>query len=470
MATGKKGSIKSDSADTGVDSLPAGLLVSISGIRGIAGVDLTPESVVPFILAYLQIIKGTRVVLGHDTRPSARWLVPLIEGVLRSQGVEVLFSGLTPTPTIGVLVRKLKAHGGICITASHNPIEYNGLKFFSGAGEFITREMLEALLAARARRRVATVAPPVGGRSELADPAVHHLRVLLHAFPPPSRQRASKAPKVIIDCCNSTGVVLAPDVADAYGALFQLIYADIHRYEFPREAEPTEENIRQLCRTVVEQEADLGFALDPDADRLAIVDEKGIAIGEERTLVLACDSFLSLTRKKTPIVTNLSTTRAIDDVAAKHRTKVYRTAIGEANVLAGIRQHKARIGGEGNGGVIVPAVQPGRDAAVAIALILMGLQARGGRISTWNASIANYVMVKEKVALGRRKPGTALLQVRKEFDRAKLDTTDGVKASFPDRWIHVRPSNTEPVIRLFAEAPSRDGARELIERAIKALR
>jgi phosphomannomutase len=449
---------------------PSGLLVSISGIRGIAGQDLTPEVVVSFVQAFVRLIKGTRVVVGHDARPSAKWILPLVEATLRAHGVDVLFAGLSPTPTIGLLVRKLKAHGGINVTASHNPLPYNGLKFFSASGEFITKEMLQQLLAERAANPAPEAIPAIGKREDLVDPAEHHLRALLHAFPPPNRQRASKAPKVIIDCCNSTGAVLAPDVADAYGALFQLIFSDLSKYEFPREAEPTEKNIQTLCRTVVSQKADLGFAIDPDADRLAVVDENGLAIGEERTLVLATDAFLAITKKKTPIVVNLSTSRAIDDLAARHRTKVYRTAIGEANVLAGIREHKARIGGEGNGGVIVPAVQPGRDSAVAIALILMGLQSRGGTLSEWNASIPNYVMLKEKVSLGKLNVANVLSKVARTFDKARIDTTDGVKASFPDRWIHVRPSNTEPIVRLFAEAPTREAAAELIERASQAVK
>lgn len=445
------------------------ILVSISGIRGIAGAALSASAILPFVDAFARLVKGNRVVIGHDARPSAKWILPMVEAILRSRGIDVVVVGMVPTPTIGLLVRKLKAAGGINITASHNPIEYNGLKFFSAAGEFITAEMLEELKGLMGAPS-AGPAPKIGKRAFLSDAAEMHLETLLNVFPPPERLRASKRPKVIIDCCNSSGAELAPDVADAYGAVFQLIHSDTTKYEFPRGAEPTEKNIVALRKAVAREGADLGFAIDPDADRLAIVDEMGNAIGEERTLVLAADSYFMFNKKPTTIVVNLSTSRAIDDVAEEHGIKVYRTAIGEANVLAGMRKYKARIGGEGNGGVIVPAVQPGRDVATAIALILMGLQARGGTLSDWNESIPNYSMRKVAVPRGDMSVDGALAKVRKAFAKeGHADDTDGIKISYRDRWVHVRASNTEPILRIFAEAPDDEGAEELIERVSKIL-
>ncbi|MEO8376968.1 MAG: phosphoglucosamine mutase, partial [Candidatus Sumerlaeota bacterium] len=233
-------------------------------------------------------------------------------------------------------------------------------------------------------------------------------------------------------------------------------------------AEPIEENIKELRKRVVVQKADLGFAIDPDADRLSLVDEQGRAIGEERTLVLAADAYLSMTPRKTPIVVNLSTSSAIEDVARKHGTKVIRTSIGEANVLASLEAHKAHIGGEGNGGVIVPAVQPGRDAATAIALILMGLQARGGTLSQWNNEFPAYAMIKESLHMERDRMQKAISNISKIFNGAAIDLNDGMKASYPDRWIHVRPSNTEPVVRIYAEGRTRAAANELVDHAAKA--
>ncbi|MCC5875172.1 MAG: phosphoglucosamine mutase [Candidatus Sumerlaeia bacterium] len=443
------------------------LMVTISGVRGIAGDALTPLTVTRYTMAFARLIDAKRVVVGHDVRPSGRWILPIIEGVLRSMGIDVVIVGLNATPTVGLLVRKLKADGGIIVTASHNPIEYNGMKFFHSGGEFITAEMLESL-----KRHLEKVekSPPlptyVGKKAVLADAAEYHLRALLSALPPPERVRASQRPTVIIDCCNSCGVELAPDVADAYGALFQLLHADTTKYTFPRGAEPIEENIRALRQAVVKENAGVGFALDPDADRLALVDENGNALGEERTFLLAADAYLSMAKRKTPLIVNLSTTMAVEDLAAKHRVSVHRTAIGEANVMAGIRKYKARIGGEGNGGVIFPAVHPGRDAATGIALILIGLQNLGISLSEWNAQFPVYTMRKDSIPLeGGITARQAISRISRSFSREKKDTTDGLKVIFSDRWLHVRPSNTEPIIRLFAEAHTPEEADSLIERA-----
>jgi phosphomannomutase len=458
-----KGASTRKAEDSSAAAAP--LIVSISGIRGIAGQSFTPTSIVPYIDAFARMIKGKRVVVGYDARPSHKWVLPVVEGVLRSHGIDVLIVGLAATPTIGLLTRKLKMAGGIAITASHNPIEYNGLKFFHAGGEFITAEMLAQLKDLLANpekdRPVGTV---IGKRAVYQEASDRHLEAILEVLPPPERQRASRRPTVIIDCCNSAGVELAPDVADAYGALFQLIFADTSKNDFPRGAEPIEKNLSVLRKAVVKEGADIGFAIDPDADRLAVIDEKGNAIGEERTLLLAADAFFLITKKKSPIVVNLSTSLAIEEMAKRHGVKVYRTAIGEANVLAGIREHRALVGGEGNGGVILPKVQPGRDAATAIALILSGLQQRGGTISEWNESFPSFAMRKESVPLANLPVASALARVKKAFAKENVDTTDGVKITWADRWLHIRPSNTEPIVRLFSEAPTDEAAAELIEK------
>ena len=446
------------------------LFVTISGIRGVAGVDLTPHEIASYVCAFALMTKAKKIVLGHDARPSAHWILPLVEGTLRGCGVEVLFSGLTATPTLGLLVRTLKADGGINVTASHNPIEYNGLKFFSRTGSFITKQMLADLIKAHNDIGAGIVRGSgiVGGKTVLEHPSKHHLNALLKALSPIAKNWTRKI-RTVIDCCNSTAAELSPRVVKAYGANAEVIFDDTKVYKFPRGAEPVEANIKELRTQVVKRKASVGFAIDPDADRLALVDETGRAIGEERTLVLAADAYLTLTKKKTPIVVNLSTSSAIEDVARKHGTRVIRTAIGEANVLAGMEKHGASIGGEGNGGVIVPAVQPGRDAATAIALILMGLQSRGGTLSQWNAEFPAYAMVKESLHIDRDLMQKVLPKIQKLFKEAEIDTSDGVKATFADRWIHVRPSNTEPVVRVYAEGRRQSDAMELVDRAAKAL-
>lgn len=463
----KKASAKSTAAEVAAATTHAishPLIVSISGVRGIAGGSLDALAVARYTDAFARMVKGPRVVVGTDARPSHRWIVPIVEGILRSRGIDVAYVGLAPTPTVGVLVRKLKAAGGIAITASHNPVEYNGLKFFHSGGEFLTQEMLAEL-----KGHVAAAAPsevPVryGKRAFLPEATEYHLAGLMKALPPNDRVPTAKRLTVILDCCGSAGVKLAPDVADSYGALFQIINGDTSKSDFPRGAEPLEKNIGALRRTVTKENADIGFAMDPDADRLALVDEKGQALGEERTLLLAADAFYTLTRRKSPLVTNLSSSRVLDDLASHHGLPIHRTAIGEANVLAGMRKWKARIGGEGNGGVIVPAVHPGRDAATGIALILLGLQARSGTLSDWNNCFPHYAMKKDTLALGELSVAMALSRIKKAFAKQRLDETDGVKVIFEDRWLHVRPSNTEPIVRLFSEAPDDAGADELLSR------
>lgn len=452
------------------ETCAAPLIVSISGVRGIAGASLTPEAVLPYLLAFARMQKGNRIVVGRDARPSARWLQPLVISALRAEGIDVIDVDLCPTPTVGMMTRKLRASGGICITASHNPIEYNGLKFFQSNGQFINAEMLAQLKDLMANPPVRTTAPKIGALETCDDAGERHLETLLSAIPPPKKPRGARTLKVIIDCCNSAGATIAPDVADAYGSEFQVIHADTHSYTFPRGPEPVPANLGKLRKAVLQEKADIGFAIDPDADRLALIDEKGRPLGEERTIVLAADAFLLLSKKKSPLVVNLSTSLAMNDLAARHGVALHRTAIGEANVVKQMTAVKARIGGEGNGGVIVPAVQPGRDAATAIALILIGLQQRGGTLSEWNASIPNYAMEKAAIPLGNVTVARALKSFKEAFRQHPQDTTDGVKVTMEDRWVHLRPSNTEPIMRIFAEAPDKAAATDLIEKAAAAIR
>lgn len=449
----------------------APLIVSISGIRGIAGLSLTHATMLPYLEAFLSLCKGKRMILGYDARPSTMWISQFVQSILVSKGFDVVLVGLAPTPSVGFLVRKLKAAGGICITASHNPTEYNGLKFFHSAGEFLTAEMLVKIKKLAEKPIEVTEVPKPGTVKEVPESLDLHLQALISAVPPPERKRASKAPKVIIDTCNNSGAVLAPDVADSYGAVFQMINSDMTKFSFPRGAEPIAENIGQLRRAVVKEAADLGFATDPDADRLALVDEQGLAIGEERTLVLATDAYFSyVSKRKSPVVVNLATSMAMEDVVKKHGVKLYRTAIGEANVLAGIKKYKAAIGGEGNGGVIFPKVQPGRDTASAIALILIGLQARGGTLSEWNATFPNYAMAKEKVPLGSLSVSAALAKVKKAYKGEKIDETDGIKVTMKGCWIQVRASNTEPIVRVTAEAATEKEAQTLLLQVMTLLK
>jgi phosphomannomutase len=437
-------------------------IVSVAGLRGIVGQSFTPEILVPYVAAFADMLSKKKVVVGGDSRPSREWAQPVVESILRARGIEVISIGLAPTPTVGMMVRHFKAGGGIAITASHNPIEWNGLKFFHAGGEFLTPahhhkivELMKKPAASKGGMRV--------GRFTRSDTALSaHLAKLNDVagkFIPKRRRRI----RLVLDCCNGAGSTLGPLVAAAYGATAEIIFNNPGR-PFPRGAEPLPENLRALTREVAHTGADLGAAMDPDADRLALVDEKGRPIGEERTFLLAADAWLSLTGEKTPLVVNLSTSQVVDHLAAKYRTTVSRSKIGEAHVLAMMKKIGATLGGEGNGGVILPAVHPGRDAATALALVLLGLHLHPRRtLSQWNAEFPDFVMVKTKVEVGNLSLKTTIRRARSIFKSAiGIDETDGIKFLFPNSFLHLRPSGTEPIVRIFVEAPDKTTAQQLL--------
>ncbi len=438
-------------------------IVSVSGLRGIVGETFTAEILVPYVAAFADLCGGGSIVVGGDSRPSREWAQPLVEAVLRARGCDVISAGLAPTPTVGMMVREFKGSGGIAITASHNPIEWNGLKFFHKDGEFLTPDHHKKLSALMKKPVAGRTALKVGGFRVVHDAIDRHLAKLTKVIPPPAPGKGRKL-KVVIDCCNGAASEIAPKMASIYGIKAEIIFASPGR-PFPRGAEPLPQNIKMLRREVKRFNADFGVAIDPDADRLAIVDEKGQAIGEERTLVLAADTWMRLTKKKSPLVVNLSTTQAVDDLAADFKVPVHRTPIGEAHVLAEMKRRKSAIGGEGNGGVILPAVHPGRDAATAFALVLIGMMGRRGPMSKWNASIQDYVMVKVSLAMGSLSLKQTARRAKSMFkDAIEFDDQDGLKIVLPDSFIHLRKSNTEPVLRIFVEAPDKVSAKALVTR------
>lgn len=440
------------------------LIVSVAGVRGIAGDALTPAVVVRYVTAFARMIRRGDVIVGGDSRLSRAWIEPLVCATLMSMGLRVRTADLCATPTIGAFVRHSGAAGGIALTASHNPAPCNGLKFFSRAGIFLD----SAEFATFKSHLDQPTMPPKKFLPVEAIPGdeAHRLhRTLVHGVLP--RPRGRRIP-VVIDCCNGVAVKLAPQIARDYGAEVQLLHEDTAR-PFQRGAEPIPTNLTALRSLVRESGAAVGFAFDPDGDRLALVDEAGRAIGEERTLVLAADAWYRSTGSRRPLVANLSSSRALDDVAAMHRVALHRTPVGEAHVVAGMKAHRAAIGGEGNGGVIVPAIHPGRDAATAVALILSGLRARGDTLSEWNASIPDYVLLKESAPIAGLSVPEVLSRLRAHFASAVADTQDGLKLLFADSWLHVRPSGTEPIVRLMAEAPTRSAAKSLIAQARKVL-
>jgi phosphomannomutase len=385
---------------------------------------------------------------------------------LASAGCEVHDIGLVPTPTVGLMVRELGAVGGIAITASHNPSEWNAYKFFDHQGSFLSREQNRQLLEIAASGAFRRVTYDRLGRVNVRTDAIQrHLDRVFATID--TSAVAARRYKVVADCVNGIGGLILEPLFDRMGVRAELMYTDIHS-PFPRNPEPLPENLAELGQRVRNVQADIGFAVDPDADRLAIVDARGRPLGEERTVALA--SVAALEAQPGPLVVNLSTTRAMDDVAARFGVVLHRTAIGEANVVGKIREMDARIGGEGNGGVIYPPVHCGRDAATGVALILAAMAAAKCTIAELNARIPDYVMVKTKFPLGDLDFAQLSARVREALsDATGWITEDGLKAVYPDAWLHVRPSGTEPVVRVFAEAPTAQAAHALVERANAAI-
>lgn len=440
-------------------------VVSVSGIRGVVGDTLSVEQVLGLAQAFgVAIAHCERVVVGRDTRTTGPLLAQAVSAGLRAVGCEVIDIGVVPTPTVAIAVKEFGAFGGIMISASHNPAEWNALKFFNRDGRNVDHTQLDWILECYKD-------PPmgfhrrwdgVGGYREDRSPLDVHLKRVLAAVDV-AAIRAS-APRVLIDCVNGAGSVLAPRLLAALGCKVVAVH-DRLDLPFPRNPEPTAHNVKHVGALVRAADADVGFIQDPDADRLAIVDETGRYLGEEYTLVLCAASRLAAAGPGSLACTNLSTSRMLEDVAARHGSKVERTKVGEANVVDGMQRHGAVIGGEGNGGVIDPRVVMGRDSHIGMALVLELLAKAKAPLSEVVRAIPTYAIHKEKVALDRKAVQAAIpgLKSAAWAQGATADERDGVKFVWPDRWVHLRASGTEPVSRIIAEAPGLDHARELAE-------
>jgi phosphomannomutase len=436
------------------------LKIGISGIRGIVGETLTDQVVADFASAFATYINKGVVVVGRDTRVSGPSIEKIVISSLRERGINVLYAGIVPTPTVQVLVKQFKAAGGIVITASHNPGEWNGFKFISNEGVFLSEEKNEKLFGIYYSKKFKP-SKRKGSLKNISDPDKYHINKVLKNVD--HKKIAKMNLKVVIDSCNGAGSMITPKLLRKLGCRVISIFTDPDK-GFPRGTEPTVENITALCKAVKEHKADIGFAQDPDADRLSVVNEKGIAIGEEYTMVLASIPVLSKAKKGSKVVTNLSTSRMIDDIAAKYGAKVLRSKVGEINVVEELRRSKAVFAGEGNGGVIFPPIVRSRDSLAGIALILLLMAQKKRKISDILNEIPKYDMVKTKFDCSSRSEAEDMLnKTREKFKKEKMDFSDGVKVLYTDSWVHVRASNTEPVIRIIAESPTRKKTLNLIE-------
>lgn len=428
------------------------LQVSISGVRGIVGEALTPQLVTRFAQAFGAYLDGGTVVLGRDTRLSGEMVREATLAGLLAVGCRVIDLGICPVPTVQWNVRQLHADGGIALTASHNPQEWNALKFISSSGLFLNHYQADELLDVYHQGQF-----PLSAWNRLGRWTSDHQGIRRHLDAILERVEVdlirSRRFHVAIDCCNGAGAVMAPELLRALGCQVELLNVSLDQ-DFPHQPEPIPENLTQLCHFVRQTGAEIGFAQDADADRLAIVSEEGTPIGDEYTLVLATDFVLS--RAPGVVVTNLSTTRAVEERALQLGSRCVRTRVGEINVVMRMQQEGATIGGEGNGGIIYPALQYARDSLMGMALILEHLARQGKTVGQLKARLPAYYMVKKRY----RRPSLDQLQrmyrdlAERYWQRpgARLNLLEGVRIDLPDRWCHIRASNTEPILRLYAEA------------------
>ncbi len=423
------------------------------------GDSLTPQLSASFAQAFGSYLGRGKVLVGQDARISGTMVKNAIYSGILSVGCQPVNIGICPIPSILILTKERKAIGGIAVTASHNPKDWNGLKFINGKGLFFNHSQIEEFLDIYHQGDFSLV--KVENYKSLLyekNPTDLHLKKLLNYLNVALIRR--KKFKVAADCCNGAGAVLMPQFLKALGCQMILINTTLDG-AFAHHPEPIPENISKLSRIIKDKNADIGFVQDADADRLAIVNEKGESIGEELTLALAVKYILN--KNHGTIVTNLSTTQAIDDIAGEHNAPVFRTKIGEINVVEEIINRKALIGGEGNGGVIFPEIHPCRDSFTAIGLTLEFMASSGKLISQLQEEIPKYYMIKDKIDGTPEQAYLMLRELKKKYSgKEQISTLDGLKINFRDAWVHIRPSNTEPIIRIVAEAKSRDGVDMLL--------
>ncbi len=456
------------------------LIKSISGIRGTIGGaandGLNPINLTLFTSAYAQWVKNNfpqqkcKVVVGRDARISGEMVNSIVVGALLGCGVDVVNVGLATTPTVEMAVVDEQAQGGIIITASHNPRQWNALKLLNEKGEFLSDVDGKAVLQIAEQGKLTfTDVDSLGSLVDEYDFADKHIEKILALKLVDTNAIKQANLKVAIDCVNSVGGIAIPRLLKALGVSNVVELYCEPTGEFPHNPEPLPEHLTDISSAVVGEKAHLGFVVDPDVDRLAIICEDGAMFGEEYTLVAVADYVLTETKGNT--VSNLSSTAALRDVTHKHGQQYYASAVGEVNVVAAMKKHNAVIGGEGNGGVIFPELHYGRDALVGIALFLSHLARSNKTCSELKAQYPQYFMSKNKVELSHEvNPDEVLHRMKKHFSNQILNDIDGLKVEFDDGWIHLRKSNTEPIIRIYTEAKSPEKANELAEQAMKLIK
>ncbi len=440
-------------------------IISVSGLRGIVGETLTPEVAIRYAAAFAASISPGVIVIGRDGRSSGELLVRAVQAGLGAIGRDTIDAGVAATPPIGVLVRQYQAAGGVQITASHNPPPYNGMKLFSAEGRVISSGPGQEVLA-----RYRSASPDwvrhdrLGTVQSCPDSLAVHLNAVLDTV---DADRIRKCRfKVVLDSNHGAGSLLGRRLLEELGCQVTLLGGQPDG-RFAHPAEPTADNLVDVLAEVPRAGADVGFCQDPDADRLAVIDRSGRYLGEEYTLAICVDHVLR--QRKGPIVTNCSSRRMSKDMAEKYGQPFFHSAVGEANVADVMLAKDAIFGGEGNGGPIDPRVGLVRDSFVGMAQLLDAMAARELSIGQLADELPRYEMVKTKIALPREKVSAALDALERHFDDAKTDRLDGLRLDWPGRWLLVRPSNTEPIVRAFAEAPTAEQAANLCRQAAAVL-
>lgn len=447
------------------------LMVSISGIRGIIGKSLTPEVIVRYASAFGEYCRrrspsAPSVVIGRDGRITGKVLANVVASTLVAQGVDVRAIGICPTPTVQLAVELGVATGGISVTASHNPMEWNGLKFMAGTGMFLDAGENQELLEIASKEQSYALWNALGSHTPDDSWIRRHIDAVLALRYIDRGAIARRRFKVVLDCVNAAGGVIVPQLLRDLGCEVIEMNCEVSGI-FRHTPEPLPENLTDLASRVRAEKADLGIAVDPDVDRLVLINERGEPYGEEYTVASAVSFVLGKERqsgRRAQVVVNLSTTRAVEDIARAFDAELTRTPVGEINVAKKMKELGALIGGEGSGGVILPELHCGRDAIVGIGLILQMLTESGGTLSALKATLPQYSIAKGKIETGTTPPDDILLALQSSLPPGgRVNMDDGVRIDYPGYWVHFRKSNTEPIVRIIAEARSPGEASAVLE-------
>jgi phosphomannomutase len=437
-------------------------MVSISGIRGIIGEGLEPQVIVKYSSAYADFIGKGKIIIGRDARISGEMVRSIVTGTLLAKGLDVVDIGICPTPTVQYMVKTLKAQGGIAISASHNPNEWNALKLLNSTGQFMSpnenKTMLENL---ENSQESYSSWQKLGKLTYYEEGLKKHMNDVINMNFIDAEKIKKKKFRVLVDCVNGAGVYVIPDLLKKFGC--EVIEFNCERTGiFPRLPEPLPENLTATMQAVTDAKADFGIVVDPDVDRLVLITEDGNPFGEENTITQAVKFVLS--KKPGNVVVNLSTTRGVEDVADALGGKVFRSPVGEANVVVKMKETNAIIGGEGSGGVIFPALHYGRDALVGIALTLQHLTETNQSLLELKKNLPQYFIAKKKINLEKNNPDKIIQLIKEKYSNQKINTDDGLRIDFEDHWVHFRKSNTEPIIRIITESKSLEQSEKLSQK------